>query len=119
MIRIRPDGPDNDGDGHLDRCDTDDDEDGVRDREDNCPFVANPLQEDSDDDGEGDLCEPTPDPGADPALGCRADISTIRSPRQGRNYPGAPGSLWANRPAQNYFLIQISPSFGTINGVNL
>jgi hypothetical protein len=36
----------------------DTDTDGVPDDTDNCPTVQNPLQEDADDDGEGDACEP-------------------------------------------------------------
>lgn len=37
---------------HKDR-----DSDGIRDKKDNCPAVANPLQEDGDRDGAGDLCD--------------------------------------------------------------
>lgn len=35
----------------------DNDDDGIADSEDNCPLVANPLQEDTDNDGIGDACE--------------------------------------------------------------
>lgn len=41
---------------------TDSDGDGINDRCDNCPAVANPGQEDTDTDGMGDACEPAPTP---------------------------------------------------------
>lgn len=41
----------------------DKDQDGVKNREDNCPFTPNPDQADSDGDGMGDACEPVVDPG--------------------------------------------------------
>jgi hypothetical protein len=43
--------------GSVFNIDTDDDGDGVLYSDDNCPHVANPLQEDVDDDGEGDICD--------------------------------------------------------------
>lgn len=39
---------------------TDSDDDGVLDSVDNCPNTANPNQEDTDGDGEGDVCDLTP-----------------------------------------------------------
>ena len=38
----------------------DGDGDGVEDRFDNCPALANPEQLDGDGDGAGDLCDPAP-----------------------------------------------------------
>ena len=36
----------------------DTDNDGIEDHEDNCPYIPNPSQADSDGDGVGDICEP-------------------------------------------------------------
>jgi photosystem II stability/assembly factor-like uncharacterized protein len=37
--------------------DDDDDDDGVLDADDNCPLIPNPEQEDTDGDGQGDVCD--------------------------------------------------------------
>ncbi|MDR0966420.1 MAG: phosphodiester glycosidase family protein [Myxococcales bacterium] len=53
------------------------DGDGLPDAEDNCPFVWNPNQEDSDRDGMGDACAPiVPEPDAGPAPDAGADTDT-------------------------------------------
>ena len=50
---------DHDGDGIGDNADTDDDNDGVLDAApDNCPFIPNPDQHDSNGNRIGDACEP-------------------------------------------------------------
>ena len=56
------DGNQQSGDGCSSLClsegsDADNDHDGVIDRQDDCPFVADPAQVDSDGDGIGDACE--------------------------------------------------------------
>lgn len=40
--------------------DVDDDRDGIRNADDNCPGIYNPMQEDGDRDGVGDVCDPHP-----------------------------------------------------------
>jgi len=58
------DGRDNDGDGPLDGEDPgclDQDVDWVSDAIDGCPVIADPRQEDSDDDAVGDACDPDDD----------------------------------------------------------
>jgi hypothetical protein len=45
-----------DSDGTGDACE-DSDADGIQDDSDNCPLIANPLQEDTDSDGVGDACD--------------------------------------------------------------
>ena len=49
--------PDEDSDGIADCVDDDSDGDGVPDATDNCPNLANALQEDLDQDGLGDACD--------------------------------------------------------------
>lgn len=46
-----------DGDGVMDDCDADDDGDGVPDTEDNCRWIANVDQTDTNGDGRGDVCD--------------------------------------------------------------
>jgi hypothetical protein len=52
------DGTDTDADGLCDAGDPDDDNDGIDDELDNCQIVANPDQQDLDEDNIGDACDP-------------------------------------------------------------
>jgi len=56
-----PDQTDTDADGLGNRCDPDDDNDGILDAADNCPLVSNASQTDTDGDGLGDACDPDDD----------------------------------------------------------
>jgi len=56
---------DTDNDQLGNACDEDDDADGLRDWQDNCPRAGNPSQADKDDDGRGDVCDPCPDDAGD------------------------------------------------------
>lgn len=63
------DGIDNDQDGDIDNADTgcvDTDNDTLPDVDDNCPLVVNYSWLDKDEDGIGDICDPTPLPPNDP-----------------------------------------------------
>jgi flagellar hook assembly protein FlgD len=54
---INPNTADSDGDGVINICDLDNDNDGIEDEFDNCPLIANEEQLDTNEDGLGDACD--------------------------------------------------------------
>ena len=60
----------------------DTDGDGVPDANDNCPYVSNSTQADSDNDGTGDACEQTNDTDGDGILDGTDNCPTIPNPNQ-------------------------------------
>lgn len=54
---VNPNAGDQDGDGLINQCDTDNDNDGFDDDVDNCPLLENVDQLDSNGDGLGDACD--------------------------------------------------------------
>jgi hypothetical protein len=85
------DGIDNDCDGVIDNIgggSNDDDGDGVRDCQDNCPLNANPAQTDADGDGLGDACDncqTVPNPDQNPCACAQCFLSPVaeRTPQGG------------------------------------
>ncbi len=54
---VNPNAGDQDGDGIINQCDTDNDNDTIDDELDNCPLLANTDQLDTNGDGLGDACD--------------------------------------------------------------
>ena len=63
---------DTDGDGQGDECDTDADNDGIKNGVDNCVSVPNSEQTDTDSDGKGDPCDGDDDGDLTPSPARRA-----------------------------------------------
>ncbi|MFO0838082.1 MAG: thrombospondin type 3 repeat-containing protein [Phycisphaerae bacterium] len=68
----------NDANGYIVEfeCCPDADGDGIPDTEDNCPLVANPLQEDGDGDGVGNVCDNCPTVANGPHAGPNNQLDT-------------------------------------------
>jgi Tol biopolymer transport system component len=90
---------DNDRDGTPDKDDPDDDNDGIADGEDNCPLKLNPMQEDKDGDGVGDLCDDDSASGSatvDPQGKGPPDSDKDGVPDASDNCPNVPNADQAN-----------------------
>ncbi len=74
---VNNDGLDSDSDGQCNVSDVDDDNDNVLDEADNCPTVANPLQEDGDSNGVGDACEVEEVEDGDLCIPVKTQIGTV------------------------------------------
>jgi large repetitive protein len=91
----------------------DEDGDGIKDWEDNCPYVANADQADTDGDGRGDACDAcaAANPGAAP---CVATIYDVKKPAPGR--PSLVGQavtlegVLVTVVGSNGFFVQVHPA---------
>jgi len=82
-----------DSDGICDDEDTDLDDDGVNDDVDNCLGLWNPIQEDLDEDGRGDLCDPTDERARIDAVAPRQAVSATRGYVRGAYFGATAGQL--------------------------
>jgi len=91
----------------------DEDGDGRKDWLDNCPYVANADQADSDSDGKGDLCDPcaSANPGA---KACAVSIYDVKKPVDGVhrlvNQPVSLADVLVTAVGGNGFFVQAHPS---------
>ncbi len=92
----------------------DEDGDGIKNWQDNCPYVANADQADADGDGRGNACDACPNSANPGASACAVTIYDVKKPVDGKyplvNQPVSLADVLVTAAGSNGFFIQSHPS---------